>query len=421
MRFDTLSLYPVGTPKAPATPDSNRTTPTVTGARAMSGVDATAVAQERSGTEPIEPAECVWQMALSVHSSPPAARARRRHNLRRQRKPNLQAALERELARSRGGIDSGPRPVRPAPPLTIPSLSGYTKSLLTDLLLASVQASRCNASLKSRALQRLSAPQPLAVPRGHGLARRAPHATPFAAGRALAPAVGAVGAATGAAAERAASTACGEVEAFNNQALPYRWLPGLPVRPMPTATLLNASRLEVMHLSDGWDGPLWLYAAPGSGVWWRPGRRLVARNLVAAVLALHPMDRVVRHLDSLMVPPVSARGEARGSARRVEELVRRGLLEKKTSLMMEALKWRAAFGGVHVPWETILRAAADGRDGYVLLAMAGMLFADLLTPPFPSHGGRSGAGSGYDSIVLLEQSTQHMCWSSNPALSLSVD
>ena len=51
-----------------------------------------------------------------------------------------------------------------------------------------------------------------------------------------------------------------------------------------------------MHLADFWPGPVWLYAAPGSGVWWTAGRHVVALNLVAALLHFMPLSKVVAHL-----------------------------------------------------------------------------------------------------------------------------
>ena len=62
------------------------------------------------------------------------------------------------------------------------------------------------------------------------------------------------------------------------------------------ASSLHTPSLQVMHLADFWPGPVWLYAAPGSGVWWTAGRHVVARNLVAALLHFKPLSEVVAHL-----------------------------------------------------------------------------------------------------------------------------
>ena len=48
-------------------------------------------------------------------------------------------------------------------------------------------------------------------------------------------------------------------------------------------------------------GPLWLYAAPGSGVWLEPGRRMVAPNLVSAILRVRSMGEVLAHIRSVEV------------------------------------------------------------------------------------------------------------------------
>ena len=89
---------------------------------------------------------------------------------------------------------------------------------------------------------------------------------------------------------------CGPTSAFDVRSLPYRWLPGLPY---PRTTLKEGQtagrrRFEVMHIADYWPGPMWLYHAPGSGVWWDPGPRvIVARNLVDAVLKFKTMKEII--------------------------------------------------------------------------------------------------------------------------------
>ena len=71
---------------------------------------------------------------------------------------------------------------------------------------------------------------------------------------------------------------------------------GLEVRRLPEAHYRTAPRLEVSHTFDWTPGPLWLYAAPGSGVWWDPGRRAIARNMVDAAVRWHGVAKVAAAL-----------------------------------------------------------------------------------------------------------------------------
>ena len=68
------------------------------------------------------------------------------------------------------------------------------------------------------------------------------------------------------------------------------------MRTLPSDHYRSSPRIEVMPLADNEPDPLWLCAAPGSGVWWDPGRRLVAPNLISAILKYRPMEVVVEHL-----------------------------------------------------------------------------------------------------------------------------
>ena len=223
-----------------------------------------------------------------------------------------------------------------------------------------------------------------------------------------------------------AEATCGSVDGFNSSHLPYRWLPGLLVRPTPRELLRHAPRLEVMHTFDGWSGPTWLYTAPGSGVWWSPGRRLVCRNLIDAVLKLHPIEHVVAHLESIVDPTriwsegVATREEASGrqlipgngtssheqqfhlhrtghqlqwhAPQRPQSRLSHHERQRRFSQLCEALRWRAAFGP-NETWPSILRRGAAGEPGYAYFAMAGVVFRELLSPQ----------PAGIDSIVLAEQ------------------
>ena len=110
------------------------------------------------------------------------------------------------------------------------------------------------------------------------------------------------------------------------------------------------------------------------------GRRRLARNLIDAVLSFHPIEAVVRHLEGL----VGRRSGASAQHQHHDAA-------KVDSLRKDVLAWRAAFG--NASWEEVLRGAAAGEAGYVLFAMAGELFAGLLSPPPP----------GVDSLVLVDQ------------------
>jgi hypothetical protein len=165
---------------------------------------------------------------------------------------------------------------------------------------------------------------------------------------------------------------CGPTSAFDVRSLPYRWLPGLPY---PRSTLKEGQtagrrRFEVMHIADYWPGPMWLYHAPGSGVWWDPGPRvIVARNLVDAVLKFKTMKEIIDHLNWV------ERGD-----RRVERF-------------RAWVNWRVAYG--RTPWETVLEGAAAGNTSYTPFASAGALLGMLLTEDPPTT---------VDSIILREQS-----------------
>jgi hypothetical protein len=161
-----------------------------------------------------------------------------------------------------------------------------------------------------------------------------------------------------------ASRYCPPSEHFDNARLPYRWVPGLEVRRLPEDYYRTAPRIEVSHTFDWTPGPLWLYAAPGSGVWWDPGKRVVARNMAAAALLWH-------------------------SAAQVAAAIR-----EQAPTNPDYAHWRAAFDAAvgPVPWEEIVRGAAAGNESFELFAMAGELLMPLLTPP-----------AGVDSLLLLLQ------------------
>mmetsp|Transcript_57288 Transcript_57288/g.94711 ORF Transcript_57288/g.94711 Transcript_57288/m.94711 type:complete len:379 (+) Transcript_57288:90-1226(+) len=149
---------------------------------------------------------------------------------------------------------------------------------------------------------------------------------------------------------------CGNVGLYNHSKLPYRWLPGLEVHPLRVGTHLcpqpgvpiKRDRLEVMRVSDWWNGPLWMYAAPGSGNWWDPGRSVCVANLLSALLLLMPLQQVVAHLES-----PSTRAHPAYS------------------------QWWTAYSYLG-SWDRVVLEGADGNGSSSLFAMAGILLADLL-------------------------------------------
>ena len=123
-------------------------------------------------------------------------------------------------------------------------------------------------------------------------------------------------------------------------------------------------------MADFWPGPVWLYAAPGSGVWWPAGRHIVATNLVDAILTLYPLSKVVAHLAA----------------------IRAG--DRRFARYRNYLQWHAAFADDtgSVPWARVLLGAAAGNESYAFVSAAGELLSDLITAQPPKH---------LDSIVLL--------------------
>jgi hypothetical protein len=112
-----------------------------------------------------------------------------------------------------------------------------------------------------------------------------------------------------------------------------------------------------------------MYHTPGSGVWWDPGpRRVVARNLVDALLKFKTLKEIVDHL------------------KWVE------LGDRRVARFRAWVQWRVAFGST--PWETVLAGAAAGNETFAAFASAGELLGMLLTESPPE---------GVDSIVLYEQ------------------
>lgn len=173
---------------------------------------------------------------------------------------------------------------------------------------------------------------------------------------------------------------CLPSEAFALHQLPYRWLPGVPLRHLPPeAYYRNGTRFEVLHTFDNMSGPLWLYGAPGSGVWWNPGRVAVRKNLIDAVLSFNDLGTVVRQLTTCAHTPVAREAECKS---------RRAMAER----------WRAALG--EASWEVIIRQAAAGHPCYGLISMAaGTLFSHLL----PLRNAKSLLNRGVDSVILAEQ------------------
>ena len=178
---------------------------------------------------------------------------------------------------------------------------------------------------------------------------------------------------------------------FEPNSLPFMWLPGLPVPLEPKAAdyYNTSARIEILHMAEpqsaGHQG-LWLYAAPGSGVWWEPGRRLVKKNSIDAVLHFSSLERVVRRYEEIetnIVSPAAA----------------------------HVKRWKVALG--NHSWNYTVQMAANGTECFGLLAMV----TQFLVHFKPLSSGLSGTEhswattmrndllkEGIDSIILTEQS-----------------
>lgn len=92
---------------------------------------------------------------------------------------------------------------------------------------------------------------------------------------------------------------------FDSRLLPFRWLPGLQVTVREEAAVAGRGiaavqpRFEVVHTPDN-QHLTWYYKAPGSGAWYDPGYALEVTNIVAAVLAFHPLQSVAQHVQRVM-------------------------------------------------------------------------------------------------------------------------
>ena len=172
--------------------------------------------------------------------------------------------------------------------------------------------------------------------------------------------------------------------------LPFAWIPGLPVsqNPRPFEYYRDAPRIEVSHLRlrerQKWTArTLWLYEAVGSATWWEPGRRLVKRNAIDAVLHFTPFNQLVARYRSLESSSTPAGNHVR--------------------------RWRVALG--NLSWEDTLSLAANGTQCFGLMAMAVYFIKDL--PPIMGVPGfhktyeltrQTVKEAGIDSLIMYEQS-----------------
>ena len=167
--------------------------------------------------------------------------------------------------------------------------------------------------------------------------------------------------------------------AFNTTELPYHWLPGLPL--VYASNRLRyyqaQARVEVTSLADASLASRrfpWLYGSPGSGVWWDPGRSLVVRDLLDAVLRWNSRDVLLAHLE-----------RTRETRFTMWSLVG----EKLHWLHERKARSRAAR---NASWAELLwgdmgrHLASHGRTNWArLLAMCGDLLEPLITPPDGAH------------------------------------
>lgn len=158
-------------------------------------------------------------------------------------------------------------------------------------------------------------------------------------------------------------TTCASAEESSDlNTFPYHWHPVLPFVRAPEAYYQNCSRFEVVATYDGFPGPLWMYAAPGSGAWWDPRNCLQVVNSVAAAIHINGVSKVAGVLN--------------------RSLEQGGL---------DAWRFRLLFGA---DWETLLLAAAEGKDRRALIAAHNHIWNALI----PGSELRA-----FDSLIYLRQ------------------
>ena len=174
--------------------------------------------------------------------------------------------------------------------------------------------------------------------------------------------------------------------------MPFMWLPGLPVplEPMATDYYETSARIEILHTAEeykaGHQG-LWLYAAPGSGVWWDPGRRLVKKNSIDAVVHFNSLEEVVaryKQIETNLVSPAAS----------------------------HVKRWKLALG--NHSWEYTVQMAANGTECFGLLAMVTQFLVHLKPLTSGLSGTQQGSWAtemrtglqkeGIDSLIMTAQS-----------------
>jgi hypothetical protein len=181
---------------------------------------------------------------------------------------------------------------------------------------------------------------------------------------------------------------CGALSEFDSLRLPYLWVPGLPLHRLPNeayhAAVNNDELIEVTHRRDTNQASarfVWLYAAPGSGVWWNPGRTIVAENVLMLVLRWHTPFELAEHL---------AAKEKSGRHHWVHGSKRRKCPRCSWRQVLKADPARplTCCGEMSPP------NASNGAAGRLRasLALAADAYESLITPPL-----------GLDSAVLIEQ------------------
>ena len=191
---------------------------------------------------------------------------------------------------------------------------------------------------------------------------------------------------------------CAAVDAFDSSRLPYLWLPGLPARRLANeayhAAVAKNELIEVAHRHDENAASrrfTWLYAAPGSGVWWKAGRTTVAENVLEAAVRWHGISAIAAFLD--------AEGRRAGN---------HGWLHERKKMLCPRCSWSSLLRPTAQHPHTCCAAdsASTQRSGsqqFVLehhnssywrgsVAIAADFIEPFLTPP-----------PGIDSVVLVSQ------------------
>ncbi len=192
------------------------------------------------------------------------------------------------------------------------------------------------------------------------------------------------------------ATSCAEVSAFNTSWTPYLWPPGLSVRTRDAAYYLRSPHFEVVHFRDKTQGGAWLYGAPGSGVWFAPGRRVVVPNFVSALLQWTTTSKLARSVQALIdAELLHVKQTGRSTSNRHTPW--------KSPLYWET--WRMELLG-NMSWEAVLQRAARGESPYDRLSMS----SSMLWPIMNEVGYDGARRAGVTTIIMARQVNNWPPW-----------